>query len=139
MDAAQTVYATFVLTILVALVVTVTLFLIGYRIKKERVFMGYTGPKEEAYAGYTLLAVGVTLIVVSVYETVSLLTGPISAAPFALMNIVVTGGNTIPGELIGLGFGIAFWMIILWLGGRRLTSVGLDLLKGKKIILKIKS
>jgi hypothetical protein len=53
-------------------------------------------------------------------------------------SLLVTGGNTISRELIGLGFGIAFWMIILWLGGRGLTAIGIDLLKGKNI-LKIKS
>ncbi len=137
MDSAQTIYATVALAIVVALVVSAALFLLVRRVKNERVLYGYAPPKSSAYPGYFLLTAGAVIIVVSVVELGVLFAGPTSAAPFSVMNIpLLFGANVLEGDVVGLGLGVAFWLIILWLGGRKLFTLGLDLLRGTKVVVE---
>jgi len=140
MDAALSIYITVALAIVVAIVVSSIMLLLVRRVQTERVFYGFSGTKSlQAYAGYVLLAAGVVLIVVCIGGLAALLTGPVSAAPFGIMNVpVAVGANSIEGAYIGLGFGVGFWLLMLWLAGRKLATLGLDLLKGKRVLVKVR-
>lgn len=140
MDAALAIYVTVSLAIVVAVVVSAVMLLLVRRVKTERVLYGFSGTKSfEAYIGYGLLATGVVLIMVCIGELAVLLTGPVSAAPFNIMNIpVAVGANSIEGDYVGLGLGVGFWLLMLWLAGRKLATLGLDLLKGKRVLVKFR-
>lgn len=135
MDATE--YIKILLDVLVAVVITAVLFVLARRARREQTFVGFKSKSiAEKYAGYSLLAIGVAIIAVSVFELIVLLEGQgYSSAPFVLSSISIVG-QTISGRLLGLSFAISFWLMIFGLGGRKLVSLGLDLLKGRKVILR---
>lgn len=141
MDAAATTYVMIFLAALVAVVVTVVLFALARRARKEKSLVGFTAKtKDEKYAGYILLTAGAIIIFFSVFEMVVLLTGGVSSkTPFNLSDIsLALGGQNfvVPGKLLGLIVGISFWLMILTYGGRKIASLGLDMLKGRKVVLR---
>ncbi|HCW07554.1 MAG TPA: hypothetical protein DGG95_09350, partial [Cytophagales bacterium] len=78
------------------------------------------------------------VIVVSIFELIVLLEGNYySPIPFGLTDLQMTTGNQttaiVSGQLLGLGFGISFWLLVFGGGGRKLVSLGLDMLRGRKI------
>ena len=134
MDAVTT-YITGLLALLVVVVVAAVLFFLGRRMKQEQTFVGFTRPKDEVYAGYTLLSLGLLFIVICVFELILVLTGGPNNAPFGLSNLNLLG---ISGSIWGSVLGIDFWLTIILLVGRPLAARGLDLLKGKKVVVKVK-
>jgi hypothetical protein len=58
-------------------------------------------------------------------------------SPFVLANVSIAG-QVVSGELLGLFFAIDFWLTIFGLGGGKFLSLGLDMLQGKKVILRRK-
>ena len=130
-------YIKILLDILVAVVITSVLFFLARRSRKEQSFVGFKSRSvDEKYAGYFLLSVSIVIIVVSVYELLILLNGNIYYnSPFVIANVSIAG-QVISGELLGLFFAIDFWLTIFGLGGGKLLSLGLDMLQGKKVILR---
>lgn len=130
-------YIKILLDILVAVVITSVLFLLVRRSRKEQSFVGFKSRSfDEKYAGYVLLSAGIVIIVVSIYELLTLLNGNIYYnSPFILSNVSIFG-QVVSGELLGLFFAIDFWLIIFGLGGGKFLSLGLDMLQGKKVILR---
>ena len=130
-------YIKILLDILVAVVVTSVLFFLARRSRKEQSFVGFKSRSfDEKYVGYFLLLVGIVIIIVSVYELLILLNGNIYYnSPFVIANVSIAG-QVISGELLGLFFAIDFWLTIFGLGGGKLLSLGLDMLQGKKVILR---
>ena len=130
-------YIKILLDILVAVVVTSVLFFVARRSRKEQSFVGFKSRSfDEKYAGYFLLLVGIVIIIVSVYELLILLNGNIYYnSPFVIANVSIAG-QVISGELLGLFFAIDFWLTIFGLGGGKFLSLGLDMLQGKKVILR---
>jgi hypothetical protein len=130
-------YIKILLDILVAVVVTSVLFFLARRSRKEQSFVGFKSRSfDEKYVGYFLLLVGIVIIIVSVYELLILLNGNIYYnSPFVIANVSIAG-QVISGELLGLFFAIDFWLTIFGLGGGKLLSLGLDMLQGKKMILR---
>jgi hypothetical protein len=53
-----------------------------------------------------------------------------------VLSNVSFAGQVVSGELLGLFFAIDFWLIIFGLGGGKFLSLGLDMLQGKKVILR---
>ena len=137
MDDSATTYIKILLDVLVAVVITAVLFVLSRRARKEQTFIGFKARSyDEKYAGYSLLAIGIVIILVSIYELLALLTfGIHSTALFGLSDISL-GGQVIPGQVLSLAFGISFWLLILGYGGRKLVSLGLDMLKGRKVTLR---
>ena len=141
MDATAIEYIKILLDVLVAAILTLVLFVIARRAKKEQTFVGYKArSKDEKYAGYALLAIGIAIIAVSVYELVVILESDLySRTLFGLSDISVTVGNQttviVSGEMLSLIFGTSFWLLIFGYGGRKIASLGLDLLRGTKIKL----
>jgi hypothetical protein len=140
MDAATT-YIVIFLAILVAVIVTAVLFVLARRTRKEESLVGFTAKsKDEKYVGYSLLIAGLIIIVFSIYEMVALLRGGVSNMPFGLSDIsMATGGQAsvvASGQVLGLIAGIAFWLLILYYGGRKIATLGLDMLKGRKVKLR---
>ena len=130
-------YIKILLDILVAVVITSVLFFLARRSRKEQSFVGFKSRSvDEKYAGYFLLSVSIVIIIVSVYELLILLNGNIYYnSPFVIANVSIAG-QVISGELLGLFFAIDFWLTIFGLGGGKLLSLGLDMLQGKKVILR---
>ena len=130
-------YIKILLDILVAVVITSVLFFLARRSRKEQSFVGFKSRSvDEKYAGYFLLSVSIVIIIVSVYELLILLNGNIYYnSPFVIANVSIAG-QVISGELLGLFFAIDFWLTIFGLGGGKLLSLGLDMLQGKKMILR---
>lgn len=130
-------YIKILLDILVAVVITSVLFLLVRRSRKEQSFVGFKSRSfDEKYAGYVLLSAGIVIIVVSIYELLTLLNGNLYYnSPFILSNVSIFG-QVVSGELLGLFFAIDFWLIIFGLGGGKFLSLGLDMLQGKKVILR---
>jgi hypothetical protein len=96
---------------------------------------------DEKYAGYAMLAIGIAIIVVSIVELVVLMeSDSYSAMPFKLSDISMTVGNQTTviasGHLLGLVFGVSFWLTVFGYGGRKFASLGLDLLRGRRIKLR---
>jgi hypothetical protein len=142
MDASATSYIKILLDVVVAVVITAVLFLIARRARKEQTFVGFKARSyDEKYAGYSLLAIGIIIILVSIYELLLILEGGyFSQTPFGLSDITVGVGDQvttiISGQVLGLVFGISFWLMIFGYGGRKLASLGLDMLKGRKVKLR---
>jgi hypothetical protein len=142
MDSSATEYIKILLDVLVAAIITVVLFFIVRRSRKEQTFVGYTARSvEEKYIGYVLLVTGIVVIVVSIFELIVLLEGNYySPIPFGLTDLQMTTGNqttaVASGQLLGLGFGISFWLLIFGAGGRKLVSIGLDMLRGRAIKIR---
>jgi len=142
MDASAVEYIKILLDVSVAAIITAVLFFIVRRSRKEQTFVGYKPRSvDEKYTGYILLAIGIVVIVVSIYELIVLLEGNYySPIPFGLTDLQITTGNqttsVASGQLLGLGFGISFWLMIFGYGGRKLLSLGLDMLKGRAIHIR---
>jgi hypothetical protein len=130
-------YIKILLDILVAIVIASVLFFLARRSRKEQSFVGFRSRSfDEKYAGYFLLGVGIVITIVSVYELLILLNGNIYYnSPFVLSNVSIAG-QVVSGELLGLFFAIDFWLTIFGLGGGKFLSLGLDMLQGKKVILR---
>jgi hypothetical protein len=139
MDDPAAAYIKILLNILVAVVITLVLFFLARRSRKEQSFVGFKSRSlDEKYVGYVLFLVGIVIIVISVYELLILLNGNIYYnSPFVLANISIAG-QVVSGELLGLFFAIDFWLTIFGLGGGKFLSLGLDMLQGKKVILRRK-
>jgi hypothetical protein len=145
MDATE--YIKILLDVLVVAVISTVLFFIARRTRKEQTFVGYkSGSKDEKYVGYILLATGIVIIIVSIYELVVLLNSDYySSVPFGLTGLQMTVGNqttdVLSAQLSGLSFGISFWLLIFGYGGRKLVFLGIDMLKGReiRIIRKLKT
>ena len=135
-------YIKILLDVLVASVIAVVLLYIARRARREQTFVGYKArPNDEKYAGYILLAAGIVIIVVSIYELVVLLEGNYyTQIPFNLTDLQVTVGNQTTAiasaQLLGMGFGISFWLMVFGYGGRKLVSLGLDMLRGRQVKLR---
>jgi hypothetical protein len=129
-------YIKVILDILVVVVLTSVLLFLVRRSRKEQTFVGFKSRSlDEKYGGYFLLAVGIVITIVSVYELLILLNGNIYYnSPFVLSNVSIAG-QLVSGELLGLFFAIDFWLIIFGLGGGKFLSLGLDMLQGKKVTL----
>jgi len=142
MDASAIEYIKILLDVSVAAIITAVLFFIVRRSRKEQTFVGYKARSvDEKYTGYVLLAIGIVVIVVSIYELIVLLEGNYySPIPFGLTDLQMTTGNqttaVASGQLLGLGFGISFWLLIFGCGGRKLVSLGLDMLRGRAIKIR---
>ncbi len=130
-------YIKILLDILVAVVITSVLLFLARRSRKEQSFVGFRSRSfDEKYVGYVLLSIGIVIIVVSIYELLILLNGNIYYnSPFVLANVSIAG-QVVSGELMGLFFAIDFWLTIFGLGGGKFLSLGLDMLQGKKVILR---
>ncbi len=147
MDVSATEYIMIILDVMVAVIITTVLFFIARRTRKEKTFVGYKEKsRDEKYTGYILLAAGIVLIVVSIFELIVLLNGDYySSVPFGLTGLQMTVGNQttefLSGQLLGLISGISFWLLIFGYGGRKLVFLGLDMLKGRevRIIQKLKT
>ena len=145
MDATE--YIKILLDVLVVAVIATVLFFIARRTRKEQTFAGYkSGSKDEKYVGYILLATGIVIIIISIYELVVLLNSDYySSVPFGLTGLQMTVGNqttdVLSAQFSGLSFGISFWLLVLGSGGRKLVFLGIDMLKGReiRIIRKIKT
>jgi hypothetical protein len=142
MDASAIEYIKILLDVSVAAIITTVLFFIVRRSRKEQTFVGYKPRSvDEKYTGYILVVIGIVVIVVSIYELIVLLEGNYySPIPFGLTDLQMTTGNqttsVASGQLLGLGFGISFWLMIFGYGGRKLLSLGLDMLKGRAIYIR---
>jgi hypothetical protein len=140
MDATE--YVKILLDISVAIVVTLALFVLARRARKEQTFVGFkASSNDEKYAGYAMLGIGIAIIAVSIYELVLLLNGgSVREIPFGLSDISVTAGNQttaiVSAQDLGLFFGVSFWLTIFGYGGRKFTSLGLDLLTGRQVKLR---
>ena len=147
MDASATEYIMVLLDVVVAIVITTVLFFIVRRSRKEQIFVGYKArSNDEKYTGFVLVGTGICIILVSIYELIVLLEGNYySPIPFGLSGLQMTVGNQttefLSAQLLGLGFGKSFWLLIFGYGGRKLVSLGIDILKGRevKIIQKLTS
>jgi hypothetical protein len=137
MDDPAAAYIKILLNILVAVVITLVLFFLARRSRKEQSFVGFKSRSlDEKYVGYVLFLAGIVIIVVSVYELLILLNGNIYYnSPFVLANVSIAG-QVVSGEFFGLFFAIDFWLTIFGLGGGKFLSLGLDMLQGKKVILR---
>ncbi|NWG09973.1 MAG: hypothetical protein HXX80_06710 [Nitrososphaerales archaeon] len=101
--------------------------------------------KDEKVIGYILLAVGVTMIFLSVYFMFSVFTG--STAPPMLFNlpdifITIPGiGNVllIPGGEISKMVAMSFWYLLMFfimVAGGKVASLGVSLVREIKVELK---
>jgi hypothetical protein len=137
MEDPTAVYIKILIDILVAVVITSVLIFFARRSRKEQSFVGFKSRSlDEKYTGYFLLSVGITIIIVSVYELLVLLNGNIYYnSPFVLANVSFAG-QAVSGELLGLFFAVDFWLTVFGLGGGKFLSLGLDMLQGKKVILR---
>ena len=139
MDALAIEYIKILLDVLVAVIITTALFFIIRSSRKEQTFVGYTARSlDEKYTGFVLLATGIVVIAVSIFELIVLLEGNYySPIPFGLTDLQKTTGSQTTalasGQLLGLGFGLSFWLLVFSLGGRKIVSLGLDMLKGRAI------
>ena len=141
MNIAATMYLMIFITVAVAAIITLALFLLVRRVRKEKSFVGYTPvPKDEKYAAYALLATGVAIIAISIVEILLLLTGRAVGTPYNFADIPINLFGfiqvAIPANILGLVLGIATWLVILLYGGRKIASIGLDMLKCRRVILK---
>lgn len=101
--------------------------------------------KDEKIAGYVLLAIGVTLIFISIYLMIAVFTG--SSPPPKLFNFsdismpTEKGQNTllISGEQLNKLAAMTFWYILMffiaWAGGR-IASLGINLIKEVRVEIK---
>lgn len=137
MNAAATTYIEIFLAILVAVVVTVVLFALARRARKEESLVGFAAKsRDEKFAGYFLIITGVIIIFFSIYRMVALLSSGVSNVPFGLSGISIQASVVASGQVLGLIAGIVFWLLILFYGGRKIAVLGLDLLKGRKVKLR---
>ena len=147
MDASATEYIMVLLDVAVAVIITAVLFFIVRRTKKEQILVGYKArSNDEKYIGFVLVGTGICVILVSIYELIVLLEGNYySPIPFGLSGLQMILGNQtaefLSAQLLGLVFGISFWLLIFGYGGRKLIFLGLDMLKGRevKIIRKLRT
>jgi hypothetical protein len=111
---------------------------------KEQKFVGYRRRnKDEKYVGYTILTIGIAVIAFSVIELFMLVfSNYYSDIPLGLTAIQMTTGNQttdlLSGQMMSYIFGITFWMMMFGLVGAKFFSIGIDLLRGKKVTLKRK-
>jgi hypothetical protein len=146
MDATVTEYIKILLDILVAATISIILLFIARRYRKEKTLVGYKArSRDEKYIGLALIILGAVFIVVSVLELLLLINSNYySAVPFGITGIQATMGNqttdVISAQLLGLGFGVSFWLMIFGYGGRKFVMLGFDLLRGRevRIIKKIR-
>ena len=141
MNTASIMYILIFMSVLVVAIIAASLFLSVRRVRKEKTFTGYTPvPKDEKYAAYTLLAVGIAIIVISIAEILMLLTGRAVGTPYNFADIPINLFGlfqvAIPAKILGLVLGIATWLVILLYGGRKIASIGLDMLKCRRVILR---
>ena len=137
MDDPAAAYIKILLDILVAVVITLVLFLLARRSRKEQSFVGFKSRSlDEKYIGYVLFSVGIVIIIVSVYELLILLNGNIYYNSPFIVSDVYFAGQVVSGQLLGLFFAVDFWLTIFGLGGGKFLSLGLDMLQGKKITLR---
>ena len=141
MNAAAIMYFMIFISVLVAVIITLSLFLQVRRVRKEKTFVGYTQvPKDEKYAAYALLAAGVVIIAISIIEILMLLTGRAVGTPYNFADIPINLFGliqlAIPANILGLVLGIATWLVILLFGGRKIASIGLDMLKCRRVVLR---
>ncbi|MBE3116312.1 hypothetical protein IMZ68_03830 [Candidatus Bathyarchaeota archaeon] len=142
MDAATTTYILIFLAVLVSVVVTVVLFALARRVRKEESLVGFTAKSmDEKYYGCFLLIAGIIIIFFSVYEVVALFTGGFSSEmPFNLSDISTGAGGqnsvVVSGQVLGLLAGVSFWLMMIIFGGRKIVALGLDMFKGRKVVLR---
>jgi hypothetical protein len=102
--------------------------------------------KSEKVVGYILLAVGVVMILVSVYLMISVFTGrnaPPSLFNFSGISFPTPGGgepvNVISGEdmnkLVALGVWYVLMFFVMWAGGK-IASLGVSLIREIKVEAK---
>jgi hypothetical protein len=139
MDATVTEYIKILLDILVAAIVSTILLFIARRYRKEKTLVGFKArSKDEKYVGFALIILGAVFIILSVLQLLLLINSNYySAVPFGLTGIQVTLGNQttdiISAQLLGLGFGISFWLMVFGYGGRKFVMLGFDLLRGRQV------
>lgn len=145
MDASVGEYLKIILDLLVAAVIATTLVYLAKRAGvKEQKFVGYRPRvKDEKYAGYTIMAIGIAVIAFSVIELFMLVfSNYYSDIPLGLTAIQMTSGNAtidvLSGQMLSYIFGISFWLMMFGLVGAKFFSLGIDLLRGKKVTLKRK-
>ncbi len=141
MNDATIMYIMVFLTVLVVAIITLSLYLTVRKVRKEKSFVGYTPiPKDEKYAAYALLSIGISVIVISALEIVLLLTGRMVGTPYNFADIPINLFGflqfAVPAKILGLILGIATWLVILLYGGRKIASIGIDMLKCRKVILR---
>jgi hypothetical protein len=123
MDAAAIIYIGTILALLVVIVVVVTLFSLARRARKEYVAVGFRAKsKDEKFVGYSLFAAGMAIMIFSVYQILVLFTSGFSAELFGLSN-----------RFMSIIMGVFFWLLLLSFGGRKIATLGLDLLRGRKV------
>jgi hypothetical protein len=145
MDASVGEYLKIGLDLAVAAIIAVTLIYLAKRAGiKEQKFVGYRRrSKDEKYAGYPMMIIGLVIIAISVIELFLLVfSNYYSDVPFGLIAIQMTAGNQttdlLSGQMLTYIFGITFWMMMFSLVGAKFFSIGVDLLRGKKVTLKRK-
>jgi hypothetical protein len=145
MDASVAEYFKIILDILVATIIVVTIVFLAKRGgAKEQKLVGYRHrKKDEKYAGYAIFLVGIVIIAFSVLELFLLIfSNYYSEIPLGLTAIQMTTGSQttdlLSGQILSYVFGISFWLMVFGLVGVKFFSIGVDLLKGKKITLKRK-
>ncbi len=91
MDASAIEYIKIFIDVSVAAIITLVLFVLARRARREQTFVGFKERSyDEKYAGFSLLAMGIAVIVVSVFELITLLEGgSFSTIPFSLSNISI--------------------------------------------------
>ena len=145
MAAAILEYYKIILDIIVAVVIATVLLVIANQNRKQKILTGYTPrPKSEKYTGYILLATGIVIMAISIIELIVLVNSDYySEAPLGLSAIKMTTNaqstDIISEQLLGLGFGVPFWLSIFVGAGFKMVSLAIDLVKGTqlKIIKKI--
>lgn len=138
MDDSATLYIKILLDVLVVAVVTLVLFLLARHARRQQTYVGFKDRStDEKYVGYGLFAVGMVLILVSAYELFTLLSAGYYNAPFNLSDISI-GGQVISGQILGLSLAVDFWLTIFGYGGTKFLTLGMDLLRGRKIKLLVK-
>jgi len=144
METAIATYIMIFLAILATLVLTVVLFGLGRRLRKEQSFVGFS-PKtrDEHYAGFALFSIGFSVIIISIYQIAVILIFGLSSnsVPFGLSSLPLSASNQstlmVSIQILGVIESISFWLMIVIYGGGKLASLGLDLLRGRKIKLRL--
>jgi hypothetical protein len=141
MNGAAIMYILIFISVLVVAIIAGSLVLSVRRVRKEKTFTGYTAvPKDEKAAAYILMATGIAIIVISIAEILMLLTGRAVGTPYNFADIPVNLFGlfqiAIPASILGLVLGVATWLVILLYGGRKIASIGLDMLKCRRVILR---
>jgi hypothetical protein len=133
-------YILIFLTVVVITIAAGSMFLNVRRYRKQKSYVGYTVvPKDEKVAAYTLMAIGIGIIAVSVVEILMLLTHRAVGTPYNFSDIPINLFGlfqvAIPANILGVALGVATWLVILLYGGRKIATIGIDLLKCRRVIL----